>query len=230
VLAQHATGLEGRAVRTVRTLFILPGALTRAFVDGRRAAFAHPVQVYLWCTALFFLSHAYAPVVRLDPDTGAITSSLSAVAVGTGVSAATRERVRERGLSGAEFVDRFDAVVSASLPALLVGVVGAVALIMALLFRGESALMHTVFALHWAAFYFALDVLRQLVARAGRPGVVVSMLGSAVALIYMIVALRVVYRRGWPSTIARGVVAWITFALLLVAWLWGTSLLAQRLA
>jgi len=39
--------IDGRALRTVKTLFLRPGTLTREFLEGRRTAFTPPLRLYL---------------------------------------------------------------------------------------------------------------------------------------------------------------------------------------
>lgn len=46
--------LDGRFARTLRTLLFQPGALTRAWIEGRRASFTPPVRLFLLSSALAF--------------------------------------------------------------------------------------------------------------------------------------------------------------------------------
>ncbi len=83
LFASHASGVEGKVLRTIVALLAQPGLLTRAYLDGRRTRYTNPVQLYLWCTAAFILLNAYSPFVRLNPESGAVASTLSASSVGT---------------------------------------------------------------------------------------------------------------------------------------------------
>ena len=47
-------GLDGRLWRTLRMLLFQPGALTVAYLDGRRARYLRPLRIYLTATVLFF--------------------------------------------------------------------------------------------------------------------------------------------------------------------------------
>ena len=225
----HATGLEGRGVRSLINLMVRPGRLTRSYLDGRRVRYTDPVQLYLWCTAGFFLLHAFSPVVRLNAVTGDVESTLSAVSVRSRVSSATLQLLTANGVSPAVLSQRFDAAVSASLPVLLVALVGASALLMALQFWKEAPLTHLIFALHWSAFYFTLEAARQLLQKLGPWGVNASVLGSLMAIVYLVVAMRLVYRRSWLGSGLRALVSISVFAALLAAWLRLTTLLAERL-
>jgi glucan phosphoethanolaminetransferase (alkaline phosphatase superfamily) len=101
---------------------------------------------------------------------------------------------------------------------------------MALQFWGEAALKHGVFALHWAAFYFTLEVFRQLLPRLGGWVTPVSILTTLVAIGYLYLAMRVVYRRGRIGTALRALLSIVAFAALLGAWLWSTTALAEKIA
>ncbi|MBT8487465.1 MAG: DUF3667 domain-containing protein [Gemmatimonadetes bacterium] len=223
-------GLESRALRSFFGLMFRPGQLTRAFVDGQRVRYSSPVQLYLWCTAAFFLVQTFFPLVRLNAETGRVVSSLSAVSVGTGLSAETLERLTDQGTTLPVFAERFDAAVTAYFPVLLVALVAVTAVLMALQFWKEPALKHGVFALHWTAFYFTLEMVRQLLPRLGRWGTTASVLTTVVALTYLYVATRVVYRRSRIGTASRALVTIVAFAGLLGLWLWSATLIAERIA
>lgn len=229
-LGSHATGIEARALRSLVTLFLRPGLLTHDYVEGRRARHVGPVQLYLWCTAAFFLLQAYSPFVRLNPDTGAIVSTLSAVSIGTDLSRPMLAALASQGVPLTVFAQRFAVAVSAYLPVLLVGLVFACAGLMSLEFRRESWLVHTTFALHWTGFYLALETLRQLLPFEGPAQVPVSILTNAIAVGYLAIALRVVYQRSWLGSAIRALVTFVVFASLLGGWLWSTSVLAEHLA
>ncbi len=48
--------LDSKLVRSLVPLLLKPGALTRAFIDGKRARYLPPVRMYLFFSVLFFLS------------------------------------------------------------------------------------------------------------------------------------------------------------------------------
>ena len=60
--------LNSKTVRTLRSLLFLPGALTTAFVDGRRVLFVQPLRLYLFCSIAFFLSLSHFT----DPGDGRV--------------------------------------------------------------------------------------------------------------------------------------------------------------
>ncbi len=230
VFVANLVGLESRAIRSFSSLLFNPGRLTRAFVDGQRVRYSHPVQLYLWCTAGFFLTQTFFPLVRLNPETGGILSSLSAVSIGTGLSPETLQHLEDQGTPLAVFAERFDAAVTAYFPVLLVALVAASAVLMAIQYRREPALKHVVFSLHWTAFYFMLEMVRQFLPRLGLCGAPVSILATVMAVTYLYVAMRVVYRRGRLGTGLRALLTIVAFAALLGGWLWSTTVVAERIA
>ncbi len=61
-LVFEAFDIDGRAARTVKTLFLRPGVLTQQFLEGHRRRYTPPVRLYLIISVLFFLVMAW--VVR----------------------------------------------------------------------------------------------------------------------------------------------------------------------
>jgi hypothetical protein len=46
---------DGKAVSTIKTLLFHPGLLTHEYVRGRRASYLHPIRLYIFISAVFFL-------------------------------------------------------------------------------------------------------------------------------------------------------------------------------
>ena len=57
--------VDGKIFTTLRLLLTRPGALTRAFLAGRRARYVGPLRLYLTASLLFFGVRAMLP--RIDP-------------------------------------------------------------------------------------------------------------------------------------------------------------------
>lgn len=51
--------LDSKTFRTLKPLLFKPGALTIAFMNGKRVPFVHPLRLYLFCSIAFFLSLAH---------------------------------------------------------------------------------------------------------------------------------------------------------------------------
>lgn len=56
---REAIDLDGRAWRTVRTLFLEPGKLTEEFLAGRRRTYTSPLRLYLFISVSFFILVAW---------------------------------------------------------------------------------------------------------------------------------------------------------------------------
>ena len=56
---REAIDLDGRAWRTLRTLFLRPGRLTEEFLAGRRQAYTSPLRLYLFISVAFFILLAW---------------------------------------------------------------------------------------------------------------------------------------------------------------------------
>lgn len=49
------THFDGKFFVTVKDLFLKPGFLSREYINGRRAKYLHPVRMYVFTSAIFFL-------------------------------------------------------------------------------------------------------------------------------------------------------------------------------
>ena len=62
--------IDGRAFRTLKTLFLQPGRLTNEFLAGRRRTYTSPLRLYLVVSVMFFVLIAWlaSQGVLLDAD------------------------------------------------------------------------------------------------------------------------------------------------------------------
>ena len=58
-LLRETLDVDGRAWRTLRTLFLQPGALTREYLLGRRRSYTPPLRLYLVISVSFFVLMAW---------------------------------------------------------------------------------------------------------------------------------------------------------------------------
>ena len=54
-LIKETFDVDGRAFRTIRTLFLRPGVLTREYLAGRRRYYTSPLRLYLVISVVCFL-------------------------------------------------------------------------------------------------------------------------------------------------------------------------------
>lgn len=220
----RATGKN--ALRTLTNLLFKPGRLTAEYVEGRRVRYSGPVQVYLWCTAAFFLVHAYLPFVEIDFAEERAVSNLSALSVTTTLPEGLVGQISAQGMTEELFAERFHAVVSGYFPVFLIALVAGSAILFSGLFRKRPFLTHAVFALHWTAFFFTLEAIIRLL----RLPDSFSSFTPLVLLVYLAIAMRVVYGQGWIASGLKALVGLLAFVLILTAWLGSTSLVASLLA
>jgi hypothetical protein len=212
--------LDGLTLRSVRDLLFRPGKLTTDFLGEHRVRYLQPVQLYLLAAALFFLVNSYHPFLVVDAAHHAIHSSLGAMATGGSIDEAQVEALAARGISPALFAERFRTTAGSLLPLFLIGAVVLFAVAIAA-FEPRSPkplLGAAIFALHWTAFYLLLMIVERL--PGGPPGSRprVSGLLSAVALVYLVAALRRVYGQAWPWTVLKGLGLFLVFNVFLALW------------
>ena len=215
---------DSRALRTLRALVTSPGRLTREFIDGHRIRYVQPVKLYLLTAGFFFIVCAYRPIVTFDPATREVASSFTAISAAGNLESQDMARLNARGITIELFAERFRASVSAYMPTFLVGSVLLFALGLALLYfrSGRGFLEHVVFALHWAALYFLMMSIVQLVPGPRREwggARVVELLSFVLAWIYLFLALRRVYRQSAIITLVKSTLLMIVFTTLLALWI-----------
>jgi hypothetical protein len=225
-------GYDSRLGRSFAALIARPGMLTRAYLTGQRARFLPPLSLYLVAAGVFFFLHTVKPFVRFDPATRRIIGSLSAVGVGGVMPASDAARLKTAGVSLDAFAERFGSAASTLLPVFLFISLLLFAGIVALLHRRSAtgSVTHAVFALHWGAFFLSIGAIDRAFAILGVRGIPLSAIYSLATLVYLVVALRNVYRISWVRSAVEGVVLQMAFYVVLAVWLASVSLLAVRLS
>jgi len=52
---EDLTHFDGKLWKTLKLLLFKPGSLTKLYIDGKRASYIHPIRMYLFISAVFFL-------------------------------------------------------------------------------------------------------------------------------------------------------------------------------
>jgi hypothetical protein len=226
-LAGEVLHWDGKLWTTLVTLVRSPGALTLAYVAGRRASYVSPLKLYLTASVLYFFLAAVAPEREGDASVIRFTASDSARAAAQQenglVVAASRdpadtatprelgqrvERRIEQGVEraakdptqfGARIRDNMGTVVFVVLPAF------AFAVGMAYRRQRRHFPQHVVFALHVHVLAFIGFSLSELATFTRyRPVETTVKLAVLVAVLgYIVTALRRVYGGSWPGTLAK---------------------------
>lgn len=220
--------LQSRTLRTLAAL-LRPGLLTRAYIDGQRVRYLGPLPLYLLAAALFFLVGTIKPLVAFDPATRSFSTTLGAMGAGGALDSAQVQQLVARGIDMPLFQERFQNQASAYLPLLLIVSVLVFAAVLRLFYPGHAYRLphHTVFVLHWSALYLLAMVALRLSGTGARP-TASTLLISLATLLYLVLALRRVYRQGWGWTIPKGLLLYLAFNVILAAWVMGVIQLAWQ--
>lgn len=225
-LVSDVFNFNSRTARSLRHLMTRPGMLTRAYVDGARVRYTHPLQLYLIAAAVFFLVNSFRPFVRVAETGGLITSSLSVMRAGKVMEAEDSAAIHAKGLTMETFRERFRLGATGNLPTFMIGSILLFALALAAFYWRvpHAALTHLLFSLHWCAFYLLLMVVERVMPEPGGPGVpiwaIVALRSiiATVALVSLAIALRRVYRQSWWISIPKSLGLFLLFNVILVMW------------
>jgi hypothetical protein len=229
-----ATHVDERFWKTLYTLLLRPGVLTKEYFAERRARYLPPVRLYLVLSVLFFAFGAVSPHkmgadfkgVRLDPERGASEQGLAAFLGGLDCS-----KVH----SGAKWLEKLIqdsclrnihtygegivAVFVANIPKMMFVFVPLMAFAMLILYWRPRRyyVEHLVFFLHNHAAVFLILLLETLLAWVGSLyalkslGSWIVVLTSVYTLWYLYGAMRVYYGQGRWLTITKLMVVGMTY-------------------
>lgn len=159
------SSLDGRLARSFRTLLTRPGALTEAYVAGRRRAYLGPLQMFLLANALFFAVQSFT---HFDIFSSGIDSHLHHQDWSELARPLVAERLAALGLGLDVFAPAFDSAAVLNAKALIILMALAFVPFLPLAFwRARRPLgAHVVFALHLYAFILLLLCVSLLLAEA----------------------------------------------------------------
>ena len=224
--------LDSRLSRSLWHLVTRPGALTQAYVEGRRSAYVRPFRLYLMASFLYLLALTFFPprdMVQFQAagQTQELKLSVGQAQAGVSVSeqadtSASPPRERSvllqkllkftaRGPGAAQ--DKAIHLIITTLPKAMFVLVPVFALLLTLLYRGSGRFYaeHFLFALHFHAFSFLTLALALLVLRGS-----VRPLGPIVIMSYLFLALRRVYGQPRVRTLLKAGVLWGSYGFLLL--------------
>jgi hypothetical protein len=212
--------VDGRLLRTLRTLLLKPGMLTAEYFAGRRTPYLRPLQLFLLCNVFFFVAQGLSSARVLNTPLQVHTHHSG------------HREIAHRWVFGAPHADdetlteaqetyrtRFDQVVESQSRTLVIVMVPMFAAILAALFIRQRRYMveHLVFATHFYSFMllaspFLFLLIKEAVVGLGRLGVLVRVSEDALAVlmtllwgIYLTHAVRRFYVSGRLPALWRGV-------------------------
>ena len=191
--------VDGRASKTIVTLFGTPGALTNEFLMGRRASYTSPVRLYLVISVVFFLVVAWLANQGLLLEPGQTIDRDAAIQ-----ASFTSER----------------------LPKLMFILLPAFAFLLKLLYWKRRYMDHLIFSLHiHSALYLVLMFMLPLekVASQNLFALIAQLITFAYLLGYFVIAAKRVYSSPWPTTIAKSLVSLFGYMIVLSVMIEQTS-------
>jgi hypothetical protein len=227
---ENLTHADSRLWRTLWALIAKPGALTREFIDGRRARYLPPVRLYLVISVVFFLAlgaspsarealqfDAQAPASAGQPDQARSTPATQAdkgawcdrisyggpwrTTVEPRLRAGCRKTVEDRGAAlEAEFFHQMPRAMFVLLPL--------IALLMLLLYWRPRRyyVEHLLFLVHTHSALFLILLARLAVAAIPALGFAAGVVDLAIFLYftwYLYKAMHRTYEQGRMRTIAK---------------------------
>ena len=242
---------DSRLGRTVTALVARPGFLTNEYTAGRRVRYLSPLKMYLTVSVLFFLLLAWKnplgsqiqmgispaqspqtilvfgggpgePLPHSEAEYDAYQKRLPAAKRDTPLEQSFVHHVIRAGQSKQEFVN----ALVGDIPKMMFFLLPAFAVALKLLYLRRKRLYveHLVFLLHVHAFAFLLLMPLLLL----HPDWLIVTIFLALPA-YVLVAMRVVYRQGWPKTLLKFTLLGTGYFVLLSLCIGGTVLVALML-
>jgi hypothetical protein len=192
--------VDGRLAVTLKTLFLSPGKLTSEFLAGRRRTYTSPLRLYLAISISFFIIAAWAARsgILLNPgqDPGIVDATVQA-----------------------NFL-------SDDLPRLMFVLLPVFALLMKVVFRDRLYFDHLIFSLHLhSAAFVIFAVILPLEEPSNRHllHMLLQVTLFVVFLAYFVLAVRRVYRAGWPAVALKSTAVLLAYLVVLSVAIENTS-------
>jgi len=191
--------VDGRALRTLRTLLLRPGVLTSEFLAGHRRRYTPPFRLYLVLSVLFFF----------------VATQL-----------ANRGILLEQGQDASEFAPGQAQFLGEALPRLMFLLMPIFALLLMLLFRRRLYFDHLIFSVHvHCVSYVVLGFMLPLeqVASQHWLALAAQLLLLAYLLLYLTIAVRRVYLSRWAGAATKSIAILFAYMIVLSVTIEGSS-------
>jgi len=161
--AKNVSSVDGKLVRSFRSILTAPGALTAAHIRGQRRSFLGPLALFFIANGAFVLLQSLLGMHTLSSP---LDSHLHHQDWSVLAQALVAERLRSHGETLAAYSAVFDDAVMFNAKALMILMVAAFAPLPLVLFRSahRGVGAHVVFALHLYVFVLALLCVSLLLA------------------------------------------------------------------
>jgi hypothetical protein len=200
------THLDSKVFATVRYLFTRPGFLTQEYIAGRRSRYMKPLALFLIGSALYLLVGSFVMLSPFD------VHQLSKADKRGQLDAAWTKLAEKKKVPKEVIIDRVQETMHKITTAALLADVLAMALLLAVLFRGRYFVEHLVFSLHFMSFTYLASILLSPVYAFRNPGtwqaIVMTVIVSTAYLTYLVIALRRVYGESLRVSVLKGIVSY----------------------
>lgn len=161
--AKGVSSIDGKLLRSLRSLLTAPGALTTSYVRGERRRLLGPLALFFIANALFVGVQA---LTQTNPLSSPLASHLRAQDWSALAGKLVGQRLASRGGTLADLAPAFDQAAIFNAKALIILMVLALVPILSAIFYRERrpAGVHIVFALHLYAFILTFLCLALLLA------------------------------------------------------------------
>ena len=196
-LAEETLDVDGRAFRTLRTMFRRPGRLTSEFLAGKRRSYTSPVRLYLVVSVAFFVWAAWLASRGLMLDAGQTVDGDAA--------------------SQARFL-------AEDLPRLMFVLLPVFAVLLKLAYRRRLYFDHLIHSMHLHTVAYLLLALMLPLEDAGHwilKGLQIVVLGFFA--VYLVLSLRRVYVTGWAAAVSKGSALLLGYLIILGGVIEGSS-------
>lgn len=204
--------LNNKAFRSINLLFFKPGALTRAYIEGRKKSMLTPTKLFIW--AGFLLIALLLPTVNqleVNSDNGPIRFNID-----DKTEESTYDETTLKGQIGNYFRDlvqeandhpkEFTQKLLRRFPFVLLAILPAFALFLRLFYwqRKMYFLEHLVFLLHFHAFAFLMLSLLLVLMLAFPLATFINKIVFVILFVYLLISYKKVYQHRWFGTMVRG--------------------------
>ena len=187
-LVKETFEIDGRAYRTVKTLFLQPGTLTAEFLAGRRRVYTPPLRLYIVVSVSFFVIAAWIAQQGLLLDIG---QSIDTDAPGQ-----------------AQFL-------SDELPRLMFVLLPIFAVLLKVAIPGRLYFDHLIHSIHLhSAAYVVLAFMLPLENIPHWVPIGVQVLLFAYLLSYFVISMHRVYATSWPGATAKSLAILLAYLVL----------------
>ncbi len=207
------SSVDGRVIRSIRTLVNDPGALTMAYLRGQRKPYIGPFPLFVISNVLFFLTQSLTGVKIFSTP---LESHLTRQDWSPLAQTMVAERVNALQISLEQYTSLFNQAVSVNAKSLIILMTLAFASLLPAVFHASKrpVAVHLVFALHIYAFLLLLFCVMSAVAAvdvltggaglaSGSTDKVLSFINVAVCATYLYIAIGKVYGGSCGVRIAK---------------------------